>query len=361
MMRNLLSEDTRKPPKRRTRGMIISKTPCRISFAGGGSDIRAFYKRFGGAVVSTSIDKYVYITVNQKFDRRVRVSYSRTEEVDTVEEVEHPIVREALRMINPAGGVEITSIADIPSRGTGLGSSSSFTVGLLNSLFAFKGRHVSYQILGGLSSMIEIERCGQPIGKQDHYAAAAGGFNFIRFNKDDSVDVVPIVCNARTRAEIQRNMLLFYTGITRSATEILGRQTLALKESADTISRTKRLAALATELRDELQANNADAIGEVLHENWMLKRDVVDGVTNDLIDRWYLAARQAGALGGKILGAGGGGFLLIYARQRQHRAIEAALPDLRKIPVSFEPEGSRIIMYSPAWTDKERRAARSAG
>jgi len=197
--------------------MIISRTPLRMSFVGGGSDLPVFYRRHGGAVVSTAIDQFVYITVNKKFDDRIRVSYSKTEEARTVERVKHPLVREAMKVVGINGGIEITSIADIPARGSGLGSSSSFTVGLLHSLHAYAERHASAEQLAREACEIEIERCVEPIGKQDQYAAAYGGFNFIQFHPDDSVTVEPILCRRDTIQKVQARLVVFYTGITRSA------------------------------------------------------------------------------------------------------------------------------------------------
>jgi D-glycero-alpha-D-manno-heptose-7-phosphate kinase len=327
--------------------MIISKTPFRISFVGGGSDIPSFYEKYGGAVVSTTIDKYVYVLLNAKFDSGIRLSYSRTEIVDRVEDIEHPIFREALQLMNITGGVEIASIADIPAQGTGLGSSSSFTVGLLNSLYAFCGNHISRQKLGRLSSIIEMERCHHPVGKQDQYAAAFGGLNLIKFNQDGSVNVSPIVCTRRTIDQLQDNLLLFYTGITRNAGEILEEQSIALRENKASIATMNRLVSLTSQLMRELRHDNVDAVGQILHEGWMMKRSLACGITNDVIDGWYTAARRAGAMGGKLLGAGGGGFFLFYAPRRHHSAIEAALSTLTRVPMVFEFEGSRIVFYNP--------------
>src|SRR5882757_8809754 len=208
--------------------MIISKTPLRMSFVGGGSDLSVFYRKYGGAVVSTAINKFVYVTVNKKFDDRIRLSYSKTEDAKSAEKIKHPLVREALQMLGIRGGVEITSIADIPGKGTGLGSSSSFTVGLLNALHAFADRYASAEKLAQESCTIEIERCGEPIGKQDQYAAAFGGFSFIQFNPNDSVSVEPIICQRETMRQLEKNLVVFYTGITRSASAILKTQSNAV-------------------------------------------------------------------------------------------------------------------------------------
>src|SRR6185369_2656191 len=193
--------------------MIISRTPLRMSFVGGGSDLPVFYRKYGGAVVSTAINQFVYITVNKKFDEKIRVSYSKTEEARTVEKIKHPLVREAMKLLGLGGGLEITSIADIPARGSGLGSSSTFTVGLLHALHAYAERYASAEQLAREACEIEIQRCGEPIGKQDQYAAAFGGFNFIEFNPDDSVSVEPIICKRETLHQLQANTLVFFTGV----------------------------------------------------------------------------------------------------------------------------------------------------
>src|SRR4051812_48495969 len=324
--------------------MIISRTPLRMSFVGGGSDLPSYYRRHGGAVVSTAIDKYVYVNVNKKFDDGIRVAYSKNEEVASIAQIEHRLVRAALRHLEFAGGIEITTIADIPSRGTGLGSSSSFTVGLLHVLSAFKGRYMSSEQLARDSCHIEIDVCGEPIGKQDQYAAAFGGLNLIEFEPDDSVVVSPIICERATVARLQADILVLYTGITRSASDVLRQQ--AAEVSADRHESTlRRMVELAYVLRDELHKNNLAAFGEILHENWLLKKSLTQGVSSQPIDEWYRAARAAGALGGKILGAGGGGFLMLYAPQESHTAIKAALPMLRPVQIGFELLGSRIIFY----------------
>jgi len=325
--------------------MIISRTPLRISFAGGGSDMPDFYRKYGGAVLSTAIDKYIYVNVNKKFDDGIRVSYSKTEEVERVDRIEHNLVRTALKLVRIDGGIEITTIADIPSKGTGLGSSSSFTVGLLHALNAFKGRYMSSAQLGIDSCHIEIDLCGEPIGKQDQYAAAFGGLNIIEFMRDDTVVVSPVICDRATIHELEANLLVFYTGITRSASRLLKQQSEDVAGSASKQRTVQRMVELAYVLRDELQRNSIAAFGEVLHEGWMLKKDISPGVSTSEIDDWYLAARRAGAKGGKILGAGAGGFLLLYAPREAHDRIKSALSMLRPIGMAFEPLGSRIIFY----------------
>ena len=325
--------------------MIISRTPLRMSFVGGGSDLPSFYRKFGGAVVSTAIDKYVYVNVNQKFDSGIRIAYSKNEEVDSVAQIEHRIVKAVMQHLDLEGGVEITTIADIPSKGTGLGSSSSFTVGLLHVLNAYKGCYISSEQLGHDSCYIEIDACGEPIGKQDQYAAAYGGLNLIEFEPDDSVIVSPVICDRATVAELQANILVFYTGITRSASALLKQQSDEVASDDRKQSAMKRMVELAYILRDELHKNNVAVFGEILHENWMLKKSMTTGVSTQDIDDWYRVARAAGATGGKILGAGAGGFLMLYAPNDKHDGIKAALPMLRPIQMGFEPLGSRIIFY----------------
>ena len=316
-----------------------------MSFVGGGSDLPSFYREFGGAVVSTAIDKYVYVTVNKKFDNGIRVAYSQNEEVKHSSEVQHRLVRATLEALEIEGGVEITTIADIPSQGTGLGSSSSFAVGLIHALSAFSGRYVSAEDLGKISSHIELNLCKEPIGRQDQYAAAYGGFNFIEFRPNDSVVVSPIISKVSTIETLARNTLMFYTGITRSASALLKRQgdeVLHEKAKQETMLQMVRL---AHKLRDELQSDNCDSFGEILHENWELKKSLTEGISNSNIDLWYNLARKAGASGGKLLGAGAGGFLMFYAPEEKHPGIIDALSMLRHVEVGFEPLGSRIIFY----------------
>ena len=316
-----------------------------MSFVGGGSDLPAFYRQYGGAVVSSAIDKYVYVTVNKKFDQGIRLSYSITEEVDHVDKIRHDLVREALKMLGIDGGIEITTIADIPSRGTGLGSSSSFTVGLLNVLHAYQSRHVSGERLGEESCRIEIDLCKEPIGRQDQYAAAHGGLNLIEFRPDDSVLTSPIICSPDTIRAVESNILVFYTGVTRSASNLLRQQSEEVSSSDEKRKGMQRMVDLAYMLRDELQKNNTSAFGEILHENWELKKSMTSGISNSRIDDIYSAARNAGATGGKLLGAGAGGFLMFYAPQGSHSNIIQALSGLRPIDTKFERLGSRIIFY----------------
>lgn len=323
--------------------MIISRTPLRISFVGGGSDLPAFYRQEQGATLSTAINKYIYITVNKKFDHKIRASYSITEIVDHVNMVKHELIREALKRVGLDRGIEITSISDIPSQGTGLGSSSSYTVGLLNALYAYVGMHVGAERLAREACQIEIEICGKPIGKQDQYIAAYGGLQFIRFNPDESVFVDPVICSTETKRRLQQRLLLLYTGLTRSADEILEEQQYNTHTDRERRLHLRQMVGLAHEMQRALSRNDLDSFGALLHEGWELKKRLASGISNARIDEWYERARRHGALGGKITGAGGGGFLLLYAEPEHHAAICAALPELRPVRFCFEPQGSKII------------------
>ncbi len=328
--------------------MIVSRTPLRFSLFGGGSDLPAYYRRCGGAVLSTTIDKSVYVTVNRKFDNSVRVSYSRTEEVNHASDVSHPLVRECLAFLGIEGGVEITSVADIPAKGTGLGSSSAFTVGLLNALHAFLGRKVSSAQLAAEACQIEIERCGEPIGKQDQYAAAFGGFNFIRFNADETVNVEPVHCRADTLMTLQERSLFFYTGVTRSASTLLREQSAAVVAPGAASDDTGLLVTLAETARNEIMAGRIDGLGPMLDEAWRAKRQLSSSISSHEIDRAYQVALDAGAEGGKILGAGGGGFLMFLAPPERHDDIRNALGALRETPFRFSSKGSSVNFFGSA-------------
>ncbi|MFH1788667.1 MAG: GHMP kinase [Candidatus Altiarchaeota archaeon] len=320
--------------------MIISRTPLRVSFAGGGSDLKAYYKHKPGAVTSTSINKYVYITVNKRFDNQIRVGYSRTEIVESVKDIQHDLVREALKIVQVDGGIEITSIADIPSRGTGLGSSSSFTVGLLNALHAYNGEFSPAKALAEEACEIEINKVGEPIGKQDQYIAAYGGISHIQFNPDESVYIDPVICPNGFKEELQQNLMLYYTGVTRRSNSILTEQRQKTNANLHVLD---EMAELSRKLRDSLSAGDLTEFGELLHNGWMLKKKLASNISNQDIDRIYTKARKAGAVGGKILGAGGGGFLLVYCEQKKQARVREALNDLRYTPFAFEPQGSKII------------------
>lgn len=327
--------------------MIISRAPLRMSFVGGGSDLPEWYRRYGGAVISTAINKYVFVTLNPKFDNAVRVSYSKTENVENSSQIEHGIVRAALSMLNIPGGIEITTIADIPSSGTGLGSSSSFTCALLQALYAYKGVYADAEKLARESCHIEIDICGSPIGRQDQYASAFGGLNHIKFNQDDSVSISPVICSRETYDTFMGNLILFYTGRTRSANSILSSQRAGYENSPSVRESMQKMLGYTKDFAQALQEGDCDAIGPILDASWRLKRSLASGISDSQIDSWYAGALKAGATGGKLLGAGAGGFMLFYAPREKHAAISHALPELKPVPFRFEREGSNIIFYHP--------------
>ncbi len=319
--------------------MIITRTPFRISFVGGGTDLKSFYQSGHGAVVSTAINKYMYISIHKYFDNKILLKYSKTELVEKVDNIQHPLIREAMKLTGVVKGVEIASISDIPA-GTGLASSSSFTVGLLHALYAYRGKNVSAERLAREAAHIEINLVGSPIGKQDQYAAAFGGFNYIQFNKDESVLVHPIVFNKKK--ELEKNLLLFYTGITRSANNILKEQS-KITEKNKKFEQLVKMRDLTKPLIKELEKGNIEVIGEMLHKNWLMKRSLTSSISNKEIDKLYDKALNAGAKGGKLLGAGGGGFLLFYCDLKNQDRLRKDLFDLKEVPFCFDNEGSRII------------------
>jgi len=327
--------------------VIISKTPLRMSFVGGGSDLPAYYRQEEGAVISTAIDKYMYVTVNQKFDGDIRLSYSVTEDVNHVDQLQHPIVRNVLELLNIDGGIEIASMADIPSKGSGLGSSSSYTVALLHALHAYKNSYISKHELARLASHVEIELCGDPIGKQDQYAAAFGGLNLIRFHADDSVSVDPIICKPETVKEIEESILVFYTERTRSASALLSEQSKNMAGGGEKRKLMGEMVSLAYEMKVLLESDDLYAVGELLDKNWKLKCQMAKGITDPQIDDWYKKGINAGAQGGKLLGAGNGGFMMFFAPVEKHSGIIKAMDGLREIPFSFDTNGSQIAFYQP--------------
>lgn len=320
--------------------MIISKTPLRVSFAGGGTDIADYYRTGYGSVVSCTVKKYVYVTVNKRFDDDIRVSYSKTEIVDSVDKLEHGLVREALRKTGIRNGIEITTIADIPSRGTGLGSSSAITVGLLNALYAFKGHRAGPKKLAEEACEIEINALKEPIGKQDQYIAAYGGLQHIRFNSDETVTLEPIICPAKTKREIENHLMLFYTGKTRQAKDILSKQR---KNSSVNKQALDKMRDQADRLFQDLASLQVDKLGEALREGWELKKSLAKDITNSDIDDMYRKAVAAGAIGGKIAGAGGGGFLILFVPPEHQWSVRNALGGMKEVEFKLEPQGSKII------------------
>ena len=320
--------------------MIITRTPFRVSFAGGGSDLQAFWAEEPGAVLSTAIDKYMYLTVKPRFGGTFRVSYSRTELTDRADQIEHPIVRDCLQLLEVERGLEIVSVADLPAQ-SGMGSSSSFTVGLLHALYAHAGRVASANLLAKTACHVEIERLQEPIGKQDQYIAAFGGLQFMQFHPDGHVSVDPVICPPQTRAELSRRLMLFFTGLTRNARDVLIRQQAG---TADKRSALRRLCKVARDMRDVLtEGHDLNAFGRLLHTAWDVKKSIEESISTSAIDDWYERGRDAGALGGKLLGAGSGGFLLFYCEPHLQPKLCEALSDLVRVPFALEPEGSKVI------------------
>ena len=321
--------------------MIITRTPFRISFAGGGTDLPSFYRAFGGgAVTSAAIDRFIHVLVNEKFDRSIRVAYSKTENVESVDDLQHGLVREALRLTQVHRAVEVHTIADIPGEGTGIGSSSSLTVGLLNALYAYKGQVVDPSRLAEEACRIEINILHGTLGKQDQYIAAYGGLHYLEFRPDDTVRVHPIPLSRADLDTLSSHLSLFYTGA-RSAQPILKEQEARTAENREALLRIREL---ATATRDALVARKWDRVGALLDEGWRLKRGLTAGISNDQIDDWYRRGMAAGALGGKITGAGGGGFLLLFHPPERSAQVAQALTPLERMPVRISPEGSRILM-----------------
>lgn len=320
--------------------MIITQTPLRIGLVGGGTDLPGYYREHGGRVLNAAIDKYVYVVVKQRFDDDIYLNYSRKEIVSRVADIEHDLVREAMHMAGVRGGVEITTMADIPSAGSGLGSSSSVTVGLLHALFAYQGIQVSAEELADRACTIELERCGKPIGKQDQYAAAYGGICDLRFGPGDRVAVDPIRLSAGQHRAFQAELMLFYTGITRSADTILKEQS---DNITDRLSQLDLLKMLAGEAADGLRRGETQTVGLALGKSWEAKRQLASGVSNSSLDEAVDAVLAAGATGAKIAGAGGGGFVLVCCPVEHQARVRAAVPELKELPIKVDPHGSRVI------------------
>jgi len=322
--------------------MIITRTPFRISFVGGGSDLGAFYRRSPGAVLSTTINKYMYISSHRFFEEdKVRIKYSRTETHQDINDIEHPIVKEVLRKFDVNGALEISSIADVPA-GTGLGSSSSFTVGLLHNMYTKSSVFTTKEQLAGEACEIEIERLGEPIGKQDQYAAAYGGLNMITFRPNESVDVEPIHLKRSTYESLGSNLMMFYTGLQRRTSSILTEQRENMREEHK-FSTLQKMVALVNEMRDALYADELTEFGNLLHRNWVLKKELASKISNPELNKLYDTALNNGAIGGKVLGAGGGGFLLMYCEKEDQDNVRKALHPLKEMEFGFDREGSKLI------------------
>ena len=322
--------------------MIITRTPFRMSFVGGGSDLPSFYRRHEGCVLSTTINKYMYIIIHPTFNREgTVVKYNETETVSNIRQIQHPIARQLL-LDHKLDGVEIVSTADVPS-GTGLSSSSAYTVGLIHALYAFQGKFCSQERVAREACELEIEKLGEPIGKQDQYGTAVGGLKLIRFLPDESVDVEPLIVSSDIRRRLDGNLLLFYTGMTHSAGAILEEQSSNVAGEGDKFQNLVRMTELAYRMRDALTEGNLDAFGHILNENWELKRQLASGISNGVVDKYYRIAMESGALGGKLLGAGGGGFLLFYCPEERQPRLRSALSDLVEFPFHLENTGTKVI------------------
>jgi len=321
--------------------MIITQTPLRIGLLGGGTDLPSYYLEHGGRVLNCAIDKYIYVIVKQRFDDEIYVNYSKKEIVSRVADIEHELVREAMLMTGVTGGVEITTLADIPSSGSGLGSSSAVTVGLLHALYAYTGRQVSAEELAEDACRIEIERCGKPIGKQDQYIAALGGIRDLRFGPGEDVSHEELGLSASERVALQQQMMLFYTGITRRADNILAEQNANVPATLPQLDLLRDLAGFAVK---RLRSGDVDAIGPALRESWEAKRKLASGVSNSQVDGAVTRALEAGASGVKLTGAGGGGFLVVLCPMERQRAVRESLADMRELPIRLERFGSRVML-----------------
>ncbi|QTH42274.1 hypothetical protein J4772_33165 [Cohnella sp. LGH] len=320
--------------------MIITRTPFRVSFCGGGSDLASFYEQHGGCVLSSSINKYMYISVHPYFDEKyTSLKYSENELVDDLSKIKHRILNSVLNQ-RKLSGVEISSTADVPA-GTGLGSSSTFTVGLLHAIYSYKGQYVSKATLAEEACEVEINRLGAPIGKQDQYAAAFGGLNFIRFKRNGSTSVEPIMMKPETYNKLQNNLIMFYTGTSRSANTILSEQKNNISQQ-ETTKNLQQMCTLAEEMKAALQEDDLSSFGEILNRGWLLKKTLASGISNPDIDHAYDVAMENGALGGKLLGAGGGGFFLFYCEPHNQEKLRTAI-GLKKMDFKLEYDGSSVV------------------
>lgn len=322
--------------------MIITRTPLRVSFTGGGCDLRSFYKNEPGLIISTTIDKYIYTTIKDSFTpEAATLNYGTVETYGSHGEIQHPILRELLAK-EQLHGLDVHSISDLPF-GTGLGSSSSFTVGMLNGIGAYKKSKRSKEFLANEASVIEIEKVKEPIGKQDQYAAAYGGLNAFSFNPDESVTVTPIPLGDAAQSRFEENLMMFYTKKQRAASSILSEQKKKTESDRKTVGNLRKMSELSKELWDLLKREEFDAIGELLHRAWCYKRELTASIANDTINNYYEVAMNNGALGGKLLGAGGGGFLLFYVPKENQDRVRSALHALPELTFSFDRHGSQII------------------
>ncbi len=327
--------------------MIIARSPLRITLGGGGTDLPSYYRDHEGFLVSAAIDKYVYVTVMRPFKPGIYLKYSQLEQVDEIAQVKHPIIRETLSLMGVrTPQVEITTLADIPS-GTGLGSSGSFTTALLKAMHSHRKRHLHQEELAELACHIEIDRLGEPIGKQDQYIAAIGGLTCFTFHKDDRVTAVPLKVGMDTLFDLEDNLLLFFTGFSRSAGSILKDQNSRTQDSdADMLKNLHYVKELGYRSKDALESGNPALFGELMHEHWEHKKRRSGGMSNPQIDQWYSLGMANGAVGGKLVGAGGGGFLMFYAHDRNKLRHTMAAAGLEEVRFRFDFEGTKVVLSS---------------
>lgn len=320
--------------------MIIVQTPLRISFFGGGTDFPSYYMEEGGCVLSSAIDKYIFVTVKERFDQKLRIGYTQTEMVDDIDEIQHELIRESLRLTGISRSIEVTTMGDIPSEGSGLGSSSTVTVGALHALYAYAGEMVSAEKLAREACSIEIDKLQKPIGIQDQYIAAYGNLRYFEFMPDGEVHVETVAIDTESRRALNDQFLLFFTGVSRRADGILKEQKANINDRKIILREIKQM---VHEARKSLNIGDFDTFGKLLHESWLLKKKLAGPITNSAINDMYEAARRAGAIGGKITGAGGGGFLLLYVPYEQQSSVRNALCDLQELPFRLESDGTKVI------------------
>jgi D-glycero-alpha-D-manno-heptose-7-phosphate kinase len=324
--------------------MIITRSPLRITLGGGGTDLPSYYRQHGGFVIAAAIDKYVYVTVMRPFVEGIFLKYSKLEHVEKTDDVEHPIIREAVRTLGfTTPQIEITTLADIPA-GTGLGSSGSFSTALLKALYAHRRRLLHPNELAELACEIEINRLGEPIGKQDQYIAAYGGVTCFTFNPDESVEARPLKLSMDSLFTLEDNLLLFFTGFSRSAGAILADQkTRTERADEDMLANLHYVKELGLRSRDALEKGDLNTLGELMHEHWEHKRRRSKGMSNSQIDEWYELGRKNGAIGGKLVGAGGGGFLLFYSEDHRRLRTAMAHAGLEEVRFRFDFEGTKVL------------------
>ncbi len=325
--------------------MIVTRTPVRVPLGGGGTDLPSYYTQYGGSLLSAAIDKYIYVTVNKRFENSIRVSYSETEIADTADEIRHPIVREALRLLNIDSGVEITSVADVPSN-TGLGTSSAFTVGLLHALHTYKKEKVSAQDLAEEACFLEIELLKEPIGKQDQYAAAYGGLISLEIDRLGNTRVEQLHLSEDAQDQLESNTLLFYTGIRRSAGKVLAVQNKATSVRREkTVDSLHKIKKIGEQTRQAFLEENLDQFGKLLDLHWQTKKKLSGKISSNQVDRWYRVARKNGASGGKLMGAGGGGFFMFYCNNGKNGFRKTMRQEgLREMPFRIDYEGSKVLV-----------------